>query len=148
MKNRSLGHAVSIIYRHLQIHMNQEFARFGFGSGQCLFFHHIAKNNGITQKELSDKLVIDKATTAKAVKKLLELGYIRVEQDQNDKRRHRLFLSEKGEEILPEVNGIMREITTILGRGMSAGEVKKTFRSLEVMFQNLTDHIERNRRDL
>ena len=146
MKNRSLGHAVSIIYRHLQIHMNQEFSSFGFGSGQCLFFNHIAKNKGITQKDLSSRLLIDKATTAKAVKKLLDLGYIRMELDQEDKRCHRLYLTEKGESILPETNAIMKEITEILGKGMDKSEVERTFLSLEKMFLNLTEHIEQNRR--
>ncbi len=148
MKNKSLGHAVSIIYRHLQIHMNQEFSSLGFGSGQCLFFHHISKNKGLTQKELSNKLLIDKATTAKAVKKLLDLGYIRMELDRNDKRCHRLYLTEKGEEILPRTNAIMKGITEILGKGMDREEVERTFQSLEKMFLNLTDHIEHNRRNI
>ncbi len=96
MKKKSLGHYVSMIYRHLQIHLNQEFSRFGFGSGQYLYFIHIAKHKGITQKELSRKLAIDKATTAKAVKKLQELGYIRSEQSRRDKRIFHLYLTLQG----------------------------------------------------
>lgn len=138
MQKRSFGHYISVIYRHLQIHLNQESAALGFGSGQYLFFMHIAKFDGVTQKELSAHLSIDKATTAKAVKKLGELGYIRGEQDQKDRRSYKLHLTAKGETILPKIQKIKENTMGILSRGLSEEEIETAWKILDVLLSNIT----------
>ena len=148
MHEKSFGHYISIIYRQMQIQMNHEFSRFGFGSGQYLFFILIAKNKGITQKELSKTLIIDKATTAKAVHKLSELGYIKNRQDENDKRSYHLFLTEKGLEILPDVKAIKQKVTAVLSGGMTGEERQKAFEFFKLLMTNITSHNEKIRSDI
>ena len=115
----SFGYYISIIYRHLQIYVNQKFTKYGFGSGQYMFFIHIAQEEGISQKELSRKLAIDKATTAKSIKKLTELGYISAIRNEKDKRSYNLYLTDHGREIQPEVRTIISDTTLILLQVMS-----------------------------
>ena len=138
----SPGHYISTVYRHLQIHLNGKFAEYGFGSGQYHFFNFIAQDEGITQKELSRRLAIDKATTAKAVKKLAELGYIRIETSEEDKRFNNLYLSDKGREILPGVRRVLKETRGILYRGFTDEESEQSLVFLSRMFENITDEIQ------
>jgi DNA-binding MarR family transcriptional regulator len=145
MRKKSFGHYISVIYRHLQIHLNREFTVFGFGSGQYLFFLHIAKNEGVTQKKISCHLAIDKATTAKAIKKLGELGYIRGEQDIQDRRSYKLYLTDKGKRIKPEVKKILQNTMTILSKGLSEEEKSATWSILETFLSNITTYTEDNR---
>lgn len=49
--------------------------------------------------ELSNMLRVDKATTTKAIQKLLEEGYVLRERDNEDKRMWHLYPSEKAREI-------------------------------------------------
>ena len=137
---KSFGHHISAIYRHLQIHLNREFTAFGFGSGQYLFFNHIARNEGVTQKELSKLLAIDKATTAKAIRKLSEQDYIRSEQHPEDKRCYRLYLTEKGRTIAPEVRRILKSSMGILSKGMSEEEEQEALHYLHIMYENIITH--------
>jgi DNA-binding MarR family transcriptional regulator len=139
---KSFGKSISAIYRHLQIYINREFKKFGFGSGQYLFFIQIAKNDGICQKQLSHRLLIDKATTAKAIKKLLELGYIFSVQNKKDKRNFNLHLSEKGKEILPEVEKVLSGSTKILQQGLSSNEIDETGKLLNQMLNNITSKVD------
>ncbi len=141
----SFGHSISTIYRHLQIYVNQKFTKYGFGSGQYLFFIHIARNDGICQKELSQRLIIDKATTAKAIKKLSELGYIYSIQNINDKRSFNLHLTEKGKEIQPEIKKILRDTTMVLQQGLSPDEIDKTDKILNQMLNNITGKVDKIR---
>jgi DNA-binding MarR family transcriptional regulator len=140
MKN-SFGNSISTIYRHLQIYVNQEFIKFGFGSGQYLFFVQIAKNDGICQKELSQRLMIDKATTAKAIKKLSELEYIYSVQNVDDNRSFNIHLTKKGKEILPEIKKVLRDTTKILQQGLSSGEIDETDKILKQMLNNITGKV-------
>jgi len=137
----SFGHYVSVIYRHLQIYLNHQFTAYGFGSGQHMFFNFISRHEGTTQKELSRIMVIDKATTAKAVRKLTELGYVRAVQKEEDRRSYGLYLTDKGREILPEVRSILRGTTEILQEGMEPEEAEKTRRALEHMLENITGKV-------
>ena len=134
---KSQGYYISVLYRHLQIYLNHQFSSLGFGSGQYLYFSYIAHNEGITQKDLNSILSIDKATTAKAVRKLTELDYIEQRQNETDKRYNNLYLTEKGKEILPEVQNTLRQTRTILQNKMSKEEIERSSELMELMLQNL-----------
>jgi len=138
--SKSFGRDISAIYRHIQVRLNKKFTQFGFGSGQYLYFSRISQYEGVSQKELSIMLATDKATTAKAVQKLISLGYIYKVQLENDKRCYKLYLSDKGHEILPDFLKILRATTGILKTGMSEEEIESAHKLLDIMFINITNH--------
>ena len=74
--NESIGKSMSIIYRYRQILINHKLKPYDLGYGQYIFLINIERNLGISQKELTKLVMIDKATTAKALKKLEENDYI------------------------------------------------------------------------
>jgi len=76
MKREPFGKYIAAVYRHQQILINHHLKSYGIGSGQYVFLVKIHENPGISQKELSKLVKIDKATTAKALKKLEQKGYI------------------------------------------------------------------------
>ncbi len=141
----SFGHNISAIYRNIQIWINGELSSLGFGSGQFMFFNHISRLEGITQKELSRTIAIDKATTAKAVKKLKELGYIRSVVNKDDNRVQNLYLTSKGREILPRVRVVLKETTAILQNGMEPEEMDFARKTLDKMHKNITGRVRENR---
>jgi DNA-binding MarR family transcriptional regulator len=141
MHNENFGYYISIIYRHIQIHLNKEFNEFGFGSGQYLHFIHISYNEGITQKELSQSMAIDKGTTAKAIHKSVEQGYIYSKIDRNDKRSSKLFLTKSGKNILPRVRLILNKTSEILKSGMDSSEKLNALSSLKKISNNIIEHI-------
>lgn len=67
--------------------------------GQYQFLVRIDEHPGINQQSLSDLLLVDKTTTAKAVNKLVEKGYITKKRNEKDKRNFQLFLTESGESV-------------------------------------------------
>lgn len=64
-----------------------------------MFLTRICENPGINFVDLSNMLKVDKTTTTKAVKKLVEIGYLYKEQDENDKREYKLTPTKKALEI-------------------------------------------------
>ena len=73
----SIGRYVSEIYRAGNIFFSKAYTKYDIGAGQYLFLRILYKLKvDPTQEELSDILNIDKATTARAVKRLEETGYI------------------------------------------------------------------------
>ena len=64
--------------------------------GQFIFLTRVCENPGINQIDLSNLLKVDKTTTAKALQKLIDAGYIRKARDEQDKRMWRLYAESKG----------------------------------------------------
>ncbi|WBW97213.1 MarR family winged helix-turn-helix transcriptional regulator [Oceanirhabdus sp. W0125-5] len=142
MQCESFGKYISAIYRHQQILINNKLKPYGIGSGQYIFLINIHNHEGLSQKELSKLLAIDKTTTAKAVRKLEDEGYIYREQDKEDKRYYKLYLTEKGKSFIPTLRKFLRSNTDILSSGMSDKQQEQTLESLKLMLENMCKSVE------
>lgn len=134
---RNISRFNAAIYRNGQSIMNYKLRDLGIKSGQQDFFYVISKNEGISQKELSEYLYIDKSTTAKAVKNLVRNNYVKVERDKNDKRVHQLYLTQKGKEIVPKMETVFLELMDIFARDLSESEKEQTMTSLKKILNTL-----------
>jgi len=141
MGNESFGRYISVIYRHLQILLNNRLNSYGVGSGQYIFISAIYKNQGISQKDLTKLIKIDRATTAKALLKLEQNGYVDRIKDKDDKRYHKLYLTKKGIDFIPILDEIQDNLTNILSEGMDPDEYSKTIKSLELIFNNVQNSV-------
>lgn len=79
-----------------------------------MFLVNLYKNDGINQEDLAEILNIDKGTTARAIKKLEDEGFIRREKDERDKRAYKLYITDKAKEIKEEVYSILIEWEEVL----------------------------------
>lgn len=107
-----IGKYIGEIHRSSGMYFSKKFSKFRIGSGQYLFLLNLYRNNGITQEELTEKVKLDKATTARAIKKLEDEGYVNRVRKENDRRAYRLELTEKAEGIKEDVYSIMNEWET------------------------------------
>lgn len=135
----NIGKLNAAIYRNLQSILNFKLKDMPIRSGQHDFFYVISKNEGITQKELSEHLYVGKSTTAKACKNLIAHGYIKKEQDQEDKRYERLYLTEKGKEIAPRIQATFSEVVEATTKGLSSQERDQTILLLKKILTHLTE---------
>lgn len=61
------------------------------------------ENEGISQNKISKELNVDKAMSARTIKKLIELDYIKKVPDEEDSRAYRLYTTDKAEKVIPEI---------------------------------------------
>ena len=78
--------------------------------------------DGKNQEDLSKILKIDKGTTARAIKKLEEEGYVRREKDNLDKRANKVFLTEKGMDIKEDIYKILSQWESIISQSLEKEE--------------------------
>ena len=95
-KQESIGKWISTLHRQIQIHINKDLEDYKIGIGQIQVLMVLYKNDGINQESISKILHLDKATIGRAVKKLMEHGYVRRDKDPNDKRAYILHITKKG----------------------------------------------------
>lgn len=133
----SIGRYSAAIYRLSQSIFNNKLKELEISSGQYDFFLLIAKNEGINQKELSDRLYVEKSTTAKAVQYLKTKGYICKYKDKKDKRYSSLYLTEKGREVSEAVESVFSEILDIFSKDIPENMIEETIQVLKKVINNL-----------
>jgi len=133
-----IGKVISFLDRYEQIYIGKKIKPYGIGSGQFPFLMRLYHGDGINQESLSDYLKIDKGTTARAVQKLVDEGYVFRQRDENDKRSYRVFLSEKGKKLEPIIKKIASEWEDILFSSFDDSQRREIMNSLGIMFENVS----------
>lgn len=127
------------IYRNAQSIINSKLIDLNIRSGQHDFLYVISKNEGISQKELSEFLYVGKSTTAKAVKNLVENNYVKRIQDENDKRIYRLYLTESGKKVIPKIDATFLELVAIFSKNLSKKEEEQTVIILKRILHTISE---------
>jgi DNA-binding MarR family transcriptional regulator len=80
------------------------FQKYNLGNTRYNTLVHLHANPGLSQNDLSARLLCTKGNTTRIVKAMEKEGYLRREVDEKDTRFLCLFLTEKGERLLAEVS--------------------------------------------
>ena len=92
------------------------------------------------QRELADLLHISPAAVANSLKGLERDGYIRREPWQEDARRNRVFLTEKGAAAVEGCRDVFRRVSARMMHGFSLEELAQLARFQRRMLDNLNPH--------
>ncbi|MEK8132176.1 MarR family transcriptional regulator [Paenibacillus filicis] len=127
---------ISLLYRYGHMYIADRLREHEIGRGQYIFLNALYKADGLSQEELAEYLLIDKGTTAKALKKLEEQGYVTRQVRDDDKRFYRVFLTTKALGIKDEVRSVLIDWRSLLTDGFSDEEKELAWTLLERMGEN------------
>lgn len=137
MKNQSIGRLIAILHRQSQIFTNKALKEFSLTSSEYPFLLTLSHKEGQTQEELSSYLYIDKAATARVIKALIAKGYVRKEQDEQDKRCNRIFLTEKAKKVRSDVHKRIIEWNSYITEGLDEETYQCAFTALQMMVEQV-----------
>lgn len=110
MDDIPLGAFISITYRSHFVWINNKMKELGLSTGQFFVLMVLLKEQNITQDTLAWRLLIDKGSIARAVKILEDKGFVKRTTDENNRRAVRIHLTAAGEQLVPEILKIDREL--------------------------------------
>lgn len=140
-KHREIGKYISILQRLSNIYFANELSSYQIGCGQQFFLLQIFRNPGISLQELAAHGYYDKATATRAVKKLEEEEYVRLETDEEDKRVRHIFATEKAELVVEKTVESVVALNNILLAGFDEEERDEAEAMLIRMAGNAHEHI-------
>ena len=126
-----------MLARCIQSISDIKFRKINLQRGQFTFLTRICENPGVNLIELSNLLKVDKATTTKAVQKLLKENYVMRKRNQEDKRGWHLFPSVKAKEIYPYIIQEENRNIEICFTGLSLEERETVYQLLKRMRENI-----------
>ncbi len=133
---RDPGRWLSIIHRLGQVHLGQALEDWGVGPGQAAFLAELAREDGLSQEELSTLLRMDKGNTARRVAALERAGLVSRRMDPADRRLRRVSLTAAGRRAAGALAEAMAAWEGALTRGFSPAERQALPRLLQRMAVN------------
>ncbi len=125
---------VAMVYRNqIEEVMNQ----IGTTRSHGVIICEVGAQEGISQTELADKLKVRTASMTYNIKQLEELGWIHRERDAEDQRLVRVYLTERGKQIEPQIIKVWNSLEDKLLVGLPDGK-REQFREL---LQHILDNI-------
>lgn len=107
---QSLRYIFSQVMRLHFIRIHSLLEETGLYPGQPPLLLSLSRRNGQSQRELSEDLNVKASTIAVMIKRMEKTGLIRREQDENDQRVSRIFITDKGKEICLKLKDIHSQI--------------------------------------
>jgi DNA-binding MarR family transcriptional regulator len=132
----SIGRWISILYRYRKCYVNRRLEPYGIAGGQYIFLLTLNGHDGMSQEQVSDYLKMDKTTTAKAIKKLEENGYVERNTNSEDKRAYNVFLTQKARDVMPLIHDAVEKWENTLITGISEDEYQLLETLLSKMAEN------------
>ena len=103
-------------YRDFVGDADHELEAFGFGRAHHRVLHFVYRYPGLKVADLLDVLRITKQSLGRALKQLLDEGYIVQKTGNNDRRQRLLFATAKGEALVGRLAGLQ---TTRINRALA-----------------------------
>ncbi|MCE9675146.1 MarR family winged helix-turn-helix transcriptional regulator [Paraclostridium bifermentans] len=119
-----IGRYISQIHRRGGSFISKELSGLGVGAGQFMFLLELYRGDGRSQEDLAETLNIDKGTTARAIKKLEEEGFLTREKDEIDKRAYKLYLTDKGKNVKGSIYEVLSKWEVYMTTNLTEEESK------------------------
>ncbi|TQD24371.1 MarR family winged helix-turn-helix transcriptional regulator [Methanolobus vulcani] len=136
MDELPLAAFISITYRSQFVKINNQMKEFDLSAGQFFVLMVLSRHQGITQDTLSCALLIDKGSIARAVRVLENKGFVKRVTDETNRRAVRVYLTKKGEQLIPKVSKFEEEMEEASLSGLTEDEKKQTKILLKKIAQN------------
>ncbi len=128
---------IFFIAKNINHYLNQKLEKYHLERTQLHIFHYLLNNEGVSQNELGEALMLDKITITKKLQGLVEQEYVKKRTGAGDQRKKELYITEKGCQIHNELYEIVKRTSDILLQGFSPEEQKTIRELLGRMAQNI-----------
>ncbi|UKK85593.1 MarR family transcriptional regulator [Sphingopyxis sp. BSN-002] len=135
----SIGYLARIVFRSFSRLLERGTLTHDVSAGQWRFLRQLWREDGITQRELSERVGMREPTTVVALKGLEKAGFITRKKTEDDRRKTFIYLTphaKKLELVLAPMNAEVHEVAT---RGMTDAEVETLQKLMRRVIDNLAD---------
>ncbi len=114
----------------------------GLTGWQYSFITHLHRQPGLTQEQLADTLHLNKSSVTRNLVSLEEAGFVRRVPSLTDKRTVQVYLTPAGEGLVPVIQRVLKEWSSLVTEGFSPEELTQLSVLLERLRRNAENYLE------
>ncbi|WP_432097595.1 MarR family winged helix-turn-helix transcriptional regulator [Streptomyces sp. bgisy100] len=137
VREASLGYQINHLARLLERALRDRIAAFGVVPGQFAQLLALYEQDGLTQRELCERVQIEQPTMANTLRRMERDGLVERVPDPNDGRQALVLLTDRAHEIRDGLVAIAHTVNETATRGLDAPDVDALLRSIAQVIENL-----------
>lgn len=132
---RALGNVVRVV----RARMDRALQRSGLRLGQYQVLRHLWDDDGLTPREIADRLTVEMPTVTRTVQRMVRDGFVERQAHPDDARSVRIYLTKRGLELRTQLAETVAEQTGRAMRDFTAEERAAFVAMLERISENAKD---------
>ena len=141
----SIGAAIRLTHRQFAQDLQERLAPYDIPVGMWFFFRALWEEDGLTQRQLSQRVGSMEQTTVEQLKNMERRGYIERRRSLDDRRKIHVHLTESGIALKNQLLPFARDVNQVALEGLSDGEIGFLRLVLDRIRGNLAAHLTRQR---
>jgi MarR family transcriptional regulator, organic hydroperoxide resistance regulator len=133
------AHLVKLAARGLARALQMRLTEHSVSYGHWTFLRILWEEEGLTQRELSARVGVMEPTTFAALKAMAQRGYVTRRRNPQSRKEMQVFLTPQGRALRAKLVPLAEEVNDVALRGVSAGEIAATRRTLLALIHNLAE---------
>lgn len=135
---QSVGHQVRWTHRALQRALEARIRPYGITLGMWYFLRVLWEEDGVNQRELSERAGTAEPTTVTALHAMERRGLVVRVQNKTDRRKSNIYLTKPARDLRELLLPAAREVNRVAAAGLSAAEIEALKRTLTKLRANLS----------
>jgi DNA-binding MarR family transcriptional regulator len=141
----SIGSAIRTTHRQFAQDLQDRLAPYDIPIGMWYFFRALWEEDGLTQRELSQRVGSMEPTTVEQLRNMERRGYIERRRSVDDRRKMHVHLTESGLALKNQLMPFAIDVNRVALEGLSDGEIGFLRLVLDRICSNLDAHLTRQR---
>ena len=140
-KVKPFGTYIDRNYRLIRLRFLQAFKKAGVDitTEQWVLMDLLMQENGLSQNELATRSFKDAPTVSRIIDLLCKKGFTERRKAENDKRRHDIFLTQKGKNVYDEILPTVIDLRQKGWEGLSDEDYRTFLRIMNQVFGNFEE---------
>ncbi len=126
----SVGYQIRTTHRAMQRFLQSKIAPHGITLGMWYFLRALWHEDGLTQRELSNRAGTMEPTTLSAILIMEKKGLVRRVRNRDDRRKWHIHLAPRGRALKSKLVPLAREVVDTAVQNLSRGEVAQLLKAL------------------
>lgn len=133
----SLGYWIKHVEHAITNRSNEILKPYGLARSQWQVLYHIERSNGLTQKDLQEKMKVESGTLTSILDSLVRKGWVIRQENPSDRRMKLLTLTEEAEKRWSDVPDLIGNVRRQMMKGLQSEDIQHVIQVLQVVLDNL-----------
>lgn len=134
---QSIGYQVRATHRALQRYLQLMIEPYGVVLGNWYFFRVLWNEDGLTQRELADRIGIREPTALTAIKDMETRGLVKRVRSKADRRKIHIWLTPKGRALKHQLIPLARHVVATAAGNLTISDIRQLLTSLSEIQKTL-----------
>ncbi|MDR3516932.1 MAG: MarR family winged helix-turn-helix transcriptional regulator [Azospirillaceae bacterium] len=140
LPDRSIGYLVRDVHRAFSRTLQNRITAHGVTMGQWFFLRALWDEDGLTQRELSQRVGMMEPTTVTALNSMERCGLVERVRNPHDRRKVNIFLTPKGRDLRDVLLPCAADVSGQATRGITPEKLAAALDVLTCVTRNLGEH--------